>query len=293
MKLCLVTNSDVHHQYWIQVLGKHHHICKLVIVNPKPIEGKLLKGLKSKGVIWLMLKLASILYNILTRSKSNHRKIDAQKKYFVDYTNEIESKYSTNLSRCETINSDSVISDINAADPDLICFLGGDIAKERFINGCKAIILNFHSGISPIYNGSLTTYHAICNNQLNFCGGTLMILNERIDGGNILAHFFTSIERGDDEHTLFYKGIVGATQLYLKFIDHLVKHNEYFSTEQQRSFHYYRSNDWIISNDINMRLNLRSGNLDKRLIESSIEIYYDKPYTIGDIYAKVLEKRLR
>ena len=95
---------------------------------------------------------------------------------------------------------------------ECIFFLGGDLARAEVINSVK-LCVNFHSGISPVYNGNKTTFHAVSNYRPNCNGETLMIMNE-IDGGDILMHFLTSINDEDRAEDLFMKGIIGSVSLF-------------------------------------------------------------------------------
>ena len=55
-------------------------------------------------------------------------------------------------------------------------------------------MLNFHSGVSPLYNGSATILFAFANGHVHLCGGTLMTMSPVVDGGDVLAHFLPAIE---------------------------------------------------------------------------------------------------
>ena len=109
----------------------------------------------------------------------------AEKTFFKDF----EKKYSEipkeKIVQIETVNDLSLICRIKEKKIDIICFLGGDIAKKEIINAAQICCLNYHSGISPFYNRNKTSFHAVKDFRPNFVGGTLMYLTERIDGGRI------------------------------------------------------------------------------------------------------------
>ncbi|NJO34095.1 MAG: hypothetical protein HC869_14095 [Rhodospirillales bacterium] len=81
------------------------------------------------------------------------------------------------------------------------------------------LILNFHSGISPIYNGSSTISFAFANGHPHLCGGTLMKMNAAVDGGEILAHYLPSVAAKDSPASLFMKTVGGAATLYERILD--------------------------------------------------------------------------
>lgn len=77
------------------------------------------------------------------------------------------------------MNSTNTIKLIKENNLDVICFLGGDITKKDFINSTK-LCLNYHSGLSPFYNGNKTNFHAVSDFRPNFAGGTLMKIKAKV-----------------------------------------------------------------------------------------------------------------
>ena len=85
-------------------------------------------------------------------------------------------------------------------------------------------MLNFHSGISPIYNGAASIYYAFANGHVHLCGGTLMVMNAAVDGGGILGHYLPAIKEGDTPQTLFDRTVDGAVGMYSRVIESVSKH---------------------------------------------------------------------
>ena len=104
-------------------------------------------------------------------------------------------------------------------------FLGGDIIKNEFINSFK-YCFNFHSGISPFFNGNKTNFNACANFRPNFVGGTLMRMSEKIDGGDILMHYLPEINYNDNPGSLFVKGIIGAVEMYTYLLSDINNHKK-------------------------------------------------------------------
>jgi hypothetical protein len=104
--------------------------------------------------------------------------------------------------------------------PDLSLFLGGPVYPKAFIEA-SPLSLNFHSGISPIYNGTASIKFAFANGHPHLCGGTLMVMAAAIDGGGILGHYLPAIQAGDSPESLFEKTVRGAAVMYTKLLEHL------------------------------------------------------------------------
>ena len=142
-------------------------------------------------------------------------------------------------------NSEEVINLIAKKKIDVVCFLGGGIANNDLINSPNIACLNFHSGISPYYNGSKTIFHALSDFRPNFCGGTLMKMSEKIDGGDILLHYLIPINEKSTPGEIFVQGIIGSVKLY-KIALNKISSNMYKGVPQSTSYKYLRNIDWNI-----------------------------------------------
>lgn len=247
-RVVLITNEESHHRFWVSGLEKSAHVVGVVWVRPGKETGRIKLGIQQRGLIWLMLKLMDALYQKFSTKSFTSRLSTSRSQYFKNYEQyapQAEQLISIN------VNNEQTISFIKKLNPEFICFLGGDIARKHFFEQMDCPVLNYHSGLSPLYNGSGTTFHAVANNRPNFCGGTLMLMNEKIDGGAVLGYYLPSIEASDTAADLFCKGIFGSVKLYSAYLNHLDP-IQLKGLEQERSALYYRSNDWTISRDLDL-----------------------------------------
>ena len=283
-RIALVTNKQLHHKYWVKELYDRNNV--VLILHPVGSRRSFKDKLLSKkplyyGFFHLFLKALSIIYQNCSRKGLARLIVDAEKEYFHRYKASYENIPREMIHEVETINSTFSIELVKKSNVDIVCFLGGDIAGKGIINSVS-LCLNYHSGISPFYNGTKTNFHAVSDFRPNFAGGTLMKMNERIDGGEVLMHYLTPINSEDKAEDLFMKGIKGAVKCYQKLLDNY----EYNLTgiEQKKSFKYVRNIDWIITND--KRLDKFYQYDRMKLYERSELIidYINKGYDIGDLY---------
>lgn len=188
------------------------------------------------------------------------------------------------------MNSPDVIELVKKNNIDVICFLGGDITKKELISSAKRICLNYHSGISPYYNGNKTIFHAVSDFRPNFAGGTLMKMNVKIDGGDILAHYLCPIDKEDTAADLFMKGIIGAVKLYNKILNKLNTDESIFKIKQERSFKNVMNRDCTLTNDLRLKSFEKSKKMRWYIRPEKIIDYTDSnSTTIGDLYKISLE----
>lgn len=277
MRILLVTNTSNHHKYWAYELYKKYNVVGVCNPNSKPNRKILKRDLIKNGFIFQILKLLSLIYHKFLK-KSFSKKLNNNQETFFSEASELYKKIPQSIIySVDSINSKESIDIAKKLNLDIICFLGGDIVKKDFLSLAKIITLNFHSGVSPFYNGSGTTFSAVADNRPNFCGGTLMSMNERIDGGDILAHYLTPIEEKDDSSRLFLKGIIGSVKLYSIVLDYIIKTNIAPSGyKQERSFRYFTSSDWTIYQDIKLEVFEKSGKMKRYVRDEKVFTYFDK-----------------
>lgn len=151
----------------------------------------------------------------------------------------------------------STMHALKRAEPHVVICLGGPVYPREFIEACP-LVLNYHSGISPIYNGTSTIWFAFANGHPQWCGGTLMTMSATVDGGDILGHYLPRIDAGDHPQSLFIKTATGAVTLYLRFLDHLQDRGTQFSrVRQPHPLFYFRSTDWTPTHTLNVKRHLR------------------------------------
>lgn len=274
-RLLILTGSKIHHKYFINKLSECGEIIGVIIEDKKAPSKR--KKMKHFGYLWTMAKFLSKLNYRFQKSDEYATLLNKQEieKRFEDFQDRII--------KVSNINSEESIKIIEDLAPDYICSLGGGLIEDKGISLAKKCALNFHSGISPFYNGADINSKVFENRNLNYLGGTLMIMTAKIDGGMILSHYFPSIELQDTPNTLFYKGIIGGTELYKEFINYNEKEGRYTSIHQKKPMHYYLGYDHTIMTDIVVKYFLRKG-LIKKFIRPDKKInYYDNSSTVKDL----------
>jgi methionyl-tRNA formyltransferase len=275
------------------MLSREIKIDSICIVTPESPTGRLRQGVNKFGVIWGLLKILSSLYHKFSESSFSARQASVEKSFFeMDVENVLNIVSEVHYSK--DINSEKTISWFVERDPSVVCFLGGDIVRKPFFKSIDALILNYHSGISPLFNGSGIAYHCCANGRPNFCGGTLMVMNERIDGGNILSYYFPEINKEDNSTTLFLKGIAGSVELYSRFVKYYLKEKKFNYINQPRNFLYYKSNDWTIWEDLKLREFENSRRIQNFVrTEKIIELYNKKELDSDSVFGQIINQIIK
>jgi len=103
-----------------------------------------------------------------------------------------------------------------------------------------------HTGFSPLYNGADTISFAFANGHIGLCGGTLMVINDRVDGGDILAHYLPAIEPEDTPVTISMRIFAAVPRIYLDFLKFMDGAKPFSRCVQPPPLFYFRGRDWTI-----------------------------------------------
>ena len=295
-KIALVTNESWHHKYWIVELYQKLDVC--LVIHPRKEKSAIskLQVMKKKkifqyGIYQGILKILSLIYNRIISASRDKQLEELGISTFQNFEEEYNQIPKERFYFTGTVNTEACINKIKDNDIDFIFFLGGDIAHKEFINSPKLRTLNFHSGISPFYNGNKTNYHAYVNQDFRLIGGTLMYMSEKIDGGSILSHTLPEIKTDDSATVIFYRNIKMAVNAYLDFIEYMSSSATLPIGVKQESPHNYLKNiDWSIEEDIRLFFSEKKGIPSSEQRDSRILHYFENESKVPDLISEKIKK---
>jgi len=121
----------------------------------------------------------------------------------------------------EYINDAEVAETVRGLQPDFVAVFGTSIIRPPLLGLGGRGMLNLHGGLSPDYRGADCTFWALFNGEPERIGCTLHFINRGIDTGSLIAHVCPQIKDGDDELTLFWRGVKSAADAYVDAIARL------------------------------------------------------------------------
>lgn len=167
-------------------------------------------------------------------------------KYF-ENDHEYGSVDQNHVHTMKDINSPDAIMKMRDYNPDVVVCHGGPKYSELFITSFP-LVVNYHSGLSPIYNGSDSHLFAMSNGHPHLCGGTLMVLNNIIDGGDILGHYVPSIDLNDTPKSVFIKCVEGCYYLVHSFLSYYSEKGRYtWAPQPKKPLFYFQRADWNLT----------------------------------------------
>lgn len=153
------------------------------------------------------------------------------------------------------INDEVVAETVRGLRPDFVAVFGTSIIKPPLLGLGGSRMLNLHGGLSPDYRGADCTFWAMFNGEPERIGCTLHFISHGIDTGPLVAHVCPEVKDGDDELTLFWRGVRSAADIYVDAIARL-DHGELLGQPQATRGKLYQVKDrtWAIEREFARRI---------------------------------------
>lgn len=256
LKVIIITTPDeVFHKYMCVEIMRHHEVVAVLHPIPTAKPRKLFDFEYHRN----MIKKVGFPYYVLTKIGNNkiHKfgwdlSADiaaAETKLFPTAETDYEKKIGNLAHFIENINGAETVELIKSFNADVIVNSGGPIYRAPLIKATP-LMLNYHTGISPIYNGSESIFWTFANGHPQITGGTLMVMDTGVDSGDMLAHYLPKIEADDTPGIQFMKTIKGGVELYIDFLNDLKKNIPYVGVPQGKPFHYTVSSEWSVHQNL-------------------------------------------
>jgi folate-dependent phosphoribosylglycinamide formyltransferase PurN len=251
MRVAVITPADApHSRFLCAALGRAHELVGVLHPVPPPASRRdrlrqLQRETRRVGPVNEALRLLATRRSPLRGWDLREDERAALERRFADLDGLYERHAAPVAAEVADVNGPEARERLRALAPDVVCCLGGPIYREPLIRSVP-LMLNFHSGISPIWNGASTIAFAYAHGTPALCGGTLMTMDPAVDGGDLLAHYLPAVEPGDTPGSLFAKTVRGATEAYLAALAHLAAGGRLAGVPQPPPVFYTRSSDWTV-----------------------------------------------
>ncbi|UCE58786.1 MAG: hypothetical protein JSU63_15235 [Phycisphaerales bacterium] len=111
-----------------------------------------------------------------------------------------------------TLNTDDTLAFLEAGNTDTVVVYGTNLVKAPLLDRWPGRMINMHLGLSPYYRGTATNFYPLLNEEPEYVGATIHLLDFTIDGGPIFAHARPEIVADDMPHTIGCKAITAGIE---------------------------------------------------------------------------------
>ncbi len=106
-----------------------------------------------------------------------------------------------------SLNTEETLRLLAEAGVDTVAVYGTNLIREPLLSAFAGRMVNLHLGLSPYYRGTATNFYPLLNEEPQYVGATIHLIDAGIDSGPILRHARPRIEAGDGPHTIGCKAI--------------------------------------------------------------------------------------
>jgi len=246
----LITGNELRHLYFASYLSSQKDIELKLVIHESNIKLEKNDLYKKNNLIKKHVDL---------RNKT-------EKLFFKNFIKK-NKKYNFIKIKKKSINDEKNINLIKKEKMQYIITYGCSIISSAFINKFKNKIFNVHLGLSPYYKGSGTNFFPFVNNELQFCGSTIMQISKKIDSGKIIHQVRPDLSTNDNIHTIGNKIIVKTAKELCKIIVKKSKF-KFFKIKTKYKTRIYKRKDFNKKN-----LNKAMDNIKNNLILNYILKY--------------------
>lgn len=154
------------------------------------------------------------------------------------------------------------------------------IRTDRFRAG--ASLINFHFSALPAYKGCHTSVMPILNGEKE-SGVTIHRINDRIDGGDVIAQRKFAIGQAWNSQELYLKYTEIACALFDEYVERLIE-GDYTAERQSPTGATYYSKGSIDYGNIRIDLNQTA-----EMIDRQVRAYNFKAYQQPTVYGRIIE----
>lgn len=111
------------------------------------------------------------------------------------------------LVRFDSPSARELAQAVQKFQPQIIAVYGTKKIPNKVLNTAKTIALNMHTGVSPFYRGTASSFWPIVENEAEKIGATVHECTSVIDGGTIFFTGRARLHRHDNLHTIFARAV--------------------------------------------------------------------------------------
>ena len=119
------------------------------------------------------------------------------------------------------LNSPATADFLLSHGVDTLVVYGSNLLKPPLLNRWAGRIINLHLGLSPYYRGTATNFYPLLNDEPEYVGATIHLIDAGIDSGPILKHARPAIVADDAPHTIGCKAIVAGIEAMIAALNDL------------------------------------------------------------------------
>lgn len=207
MRIGILTSVDTRHRHFVRAIQRHANVVAVVYEQTgySPARAEPL--------------------GLTTREKEivagHYRERTRQEELFFGHDSEfVEPGEGCCVMHLErgTLNSSETVRFLASAGPEAVLVYGTNLVKPPLLGHFSCPFINLHLGLSPYYRGTATNFYPLLNEEPQFVGATIHLIDSGIDSGAIFRHARPVIVADDQPHTIGCKALAAGIEAMLSVL---------------------------------------------------------------------------
>ncbi len=119
------------------------------------------------------------------------------------------------------LNSPATLDFLESHGVNTLVVYGTNLIRAPLLERFAGRIINLHLGLSPYYRGTATNFYPLLNEEPEYVGATIHLIDAGIDSGPILKHARPTIVADDGPHTIGCKAIAAGIEAMIAVLNDL------------------------------------------------------------------------
>ncbi|MCH7526147.1 MAG: hypothetical protein IID39_01800 [Planctomycetes bacterium] len=200
LRVGILTGNDLRHRYFVNAVAAHFDVvavgCQNVAYQPEDAA----------------------------RRPTNARTTEILRHHFDERRRQEDSffghqaDFRDSTERCvrsldpDSLNGMETVQFLENRRVDVVLIYGTDLIKPPLLDRFAGCTINMHLGLSPYYRGTATNFSPLVNDEPEYVGATILLLDPGIDSGPIIHHARPDIVAEDLPHTVGCKAILAGIE---------------------------------------------------------------------------------
>ncbi|HUU83820.1 MAG TPA: formyl transferase [Phycisphaerae bacterium] len=120
-----------------------------------------------------------------------------------------------------TLNTGDTLAFVQRHGVEAVVIYGTGMIKSPLLDAYTGRMVNLHLGLSPYYRGTATNFYPLLNDEPEYVGATIHLIDAGIDSGPIVHHARPEITADDMPHTVGCKAILAGIEKLIQAIGEL------------------------------------------------------------------------
>ncbi len=210
MKIGILTGADVRHRYFVNALRTDFAVSAVCYQDTGYVPAETAAGELDE-------ETARIVKHHFDERRRQEQVFFGRDAEFVTESPECGVR---RVDR-RTLSTDDTLRFLQRRGVDAVAVYGTNLIKSPLLEAFAGRMLNMHLGLSPYYRGTATNFYPLLNDEPEYVGATIHLIDAGIDSGPIVRHARPEITADDMPHTVGCKAILAGIEAVKRSLEEL------------------------------------------------------------------------